>query len=184
MLRQHLNSIGSICCQHALLLRSWPGGWCSCRTGQDNTEYITSNYDALTQCEYNAMPMSQTIGWHEIMLWVCWTRRLHYYTHTMCSSTLCRQTAVHMPTVSSLFIMLLTTGKTTHLACDGLMLGQRCGCWVSVHTTQGQCAVFVEKAGCRYILGRRGRFWERRIELLKRGVYSERGGFLEGRIIL
>ena len=64
------------------------------------------------------------------------------------------------------------------------MLGQRCGCWVSVHTTRGQCAVFVEKAGYRYILGKRGRFWERRIELLKRGVYSERCGFWEGRIIL
>ena len=72
--------------------------------------------------------------------------------------------------------MLLTTGKTTHLACDGLMLGQRCGHRVSVHTTQGQCAVFVEKTGYRYILGRRGRFWERRIELLKRRVYSGREG--------
>ena len=127
----------------------------------------------------------------------------------MCSSTLCHQTAVHMPTVSSqqVYIMLLTTRKITHLACDGLMLGQRCGRWVSVHMSQGQCAVFVEKAGYRYILGRRGtlqtqvvepmlaefwarleddeptlsqhwfnvscfwgRFWERRIELLKRGV--------------
>ena len=72
--------------------------------------------------------------------------------------------------------MLLTTRKTTHLACDGLMLGQRCGHWVSAHTTQGQCAVFVEKAGYRYILGRRGRFWERRIELLRRGVHSGREG--------
>ena len=72
--------------------------------------------------------------------------------------------------------MLLTTGKTTHLACDGLMLGQRCGCWVSVHKTTGKSAVFVEKAGYRYILGRRGRFWERRIELFKRGVYSGREG--------
>ena len=79
--------------------------------------------------------------------------------------------------------MLLTTGKTTHLACDGLMLGQRCGRWVSVHTTQRQCAVFVGKAGYRYILGRRGRFWERRIELLKGGVYSGgRGRFCDGRI--
>ena len=100
----------------------------------------------------------------------------------MCSSTLCRQTAVHMPTVSSqqVYIMLLTTGKTTHLACDGLMLSQRCGCWVCVHTTQGQCAVFVDKAGYWYILGRRGRFWERRIELLKREVYSGREGWILG----
>ena len=55
---------------------------------------------------------------------------------------------------TGLYIMLLTTGKTTHLACDGLMLGQLCGRWVSNHTTQGQCAVFVEKAGYRYILDR------------------------------
>ena len=62
-----------------------------------------------------------------------------------------------MPNVPSqqVYIMLLTTGKTTHLACDGLMLGQRSGRWVSVHTTQGQCVVFVEKVGYRYILGRR-----------------------------
>ena len=87
-LRQHLNSIGSICCQHALLLRNWPWGWCSCRTGQDNTEYIPSNYDALTRCHYNAMPMSHTIGRHEIMLWVCWRRWLHYYTYTPCAQAL------------------------------------------------------------------------------------------------
>ena len=40
--------------------------------------------------------------------------------------------------------------------------------------------MFVEKAGYRYILGRRGSFWERRIELLKRGVYSGREGYILG----
>ena len=53
MLCQHINSTRSISCQHIFLLRSSPV-----------TEYIPSNYDALTRCGYNVRPMSQTMGEH------------------------------------------------------------------------------------------------------------------------
>ena len=89
MLWQHLNSIGSVSCQHALLFPSVGVGVFAV---QNSTEYIPSKYDELTQCRYNVMPMSQTIVRHEIMLPVCWKGRhivIVMYTHHVFNHSLC-----------------------------------------------------------------------------------------------